>query len=615
VSLADGWRVRTGDNPAFASQAFDDSSWQTTSLDADGKNIEAGVRWYRLRVKLPETRQPLALLLIGPAGDFEAYENGTRVPGKEIRSLWHVYRDHESVVQLGDIGSELQLAIRVNYDPLLVDVYGFSVDKVLLGSPRAIESERRLSQQKRISLYYSSAAIDLGAMLVGIGALILFSLRPSSREFLWLGLYLLLNAVNWGIFIGIMEGVFSPFMNMFADPLTYIILIFQIEFTYAFAGKRITRVWRIFEWMILPLVPASVFFILGFGPVNLYLILETLLVLPVAVILPVILLRWFLGGNREAGWLIVASLLPSLAIALTDTGTFAAFFGWNGLLFFARPISVGAIGFNFGDLANLFFLLSIGIFMLLRFIHVSREQARGAAELDAARQVQQRLVPPSLPAVPGFRIQTAYLPANEVGGDFYQVITQDDGSSLIVIGDVSGKGLKAAMTGTLAIGALRTLAAENLSPADLVTRLNRQVASAQDGGFITCLCIRLTADGRATMANAGHLSPYRNGAEIPLQSGLPLGLAPDVEYSESTIKLEPDDQITLLTDGILEARNYATGELFGFERTSTISSRSAEAIAQAARAFGQDDDITVLTLTFAPADAMRDQRLAAASER
>ena len=110
VSLIDGWRVQMGDDPAFASQIFDDSKWQITTLDADSQNIAPGMRWYRIRVKLPPTHQPMALLLIGPAGHFEVYANGAKILEKDIDSLWHVYRDHESVVQLGDVASEVQLA-------------------------------------------------------------------------------------------------------------------------------------------------------------------------------------------------------------------------------------------------------------------------------------------------------------------------------------------------------------------------------------------------------------------------------------------------------------------------------------------------------------------------
>ena len=107
-------------------------------------------------------------------------------------------------------------------------------------------------------------------------------------------------------------------------------------------------------------------------------------------------------------------------------------------------------------------------------------------------------------------------------------------------------------------------------------------------------------EGRGVFANAGHLAPYYNGKEIPCSSGLPLGLTPHNEYIESVLQLDPGDTVTLLSDGVVEARNHA-GELFGFERTRAISGESAQTIAEAVLSFGQEDDITVLTVTMAPA--------------
>jgi len=192
------------------------------------------------------------------------------------------------------------------------------------------------------------------------------------------------------------------------------------------------------------------------------------------------------------------------------------------------------------------------------------------------------------------------VPAAEVGGDFYQVLEQRDGSALILVGDVSGKGLKAAMNGVLAIGAARALASEQLSPGMLLTRLNAELVGSQDGGFITCLCARIEADGSVVIANAGHLAPYRDGSEVEVDWGLPLGIATGFVYAETMVKLAAGENLLLLSDGVVEARK-ATGELFGFERTRAISTEPAEKIAQAAQAFGQEDDITVLSLTFAGA--------------
>jgi serine phosphatase RsbU (regulator of sigma subunit) len=200
-----------------------------------------------------------------------------------------------------------------------------------------------------------------------------------------------------------------------------------------------------------------------------------------------------------------------------------------------------------------------------------------------------------LPDIPGLRLNAVYLPATEVGGDFYQIFPQPDNSTLLVIGDVSGKGLRAAMTGTLVLGALRSLAQETLSPAQMLHRLNQQLATASSGGFVTCLILAITPAGTATLANAGHIPPYCNGDECKSDSALPLGLAATAEYTESTLHLAPGDTLTLLSDGVVEAQS-PTGELYGFERTAAISNQSAEEIARAAQQFGQEDDITVLTV-------------------
>ena len=151
------------------------------------------------------------------------------------------------------------------------------------------------------------------------------------------------------------------------------------------------------------------------------------------------------------------------------------------------------------------------------------------------------------------------------------------------------------MTGTLAIGALRTLAAANIRPAELLHRLNQQIFRAKDDGFITCLCALIDSSGSVALANAGDLSPYCGEVEIEGEPGLPLGLVADVEYAESKFQLAPGQTLTLLSDGVVEASD-PQGKLYGFERTRAISAQSAQSIAAAARAFGQEDDITVLTI-------------------
>jgi serine phosphatase RsbU (regulator of sigma subunit) len=205
------------------------------------------------------------------------------------------------------------------------------------------------------------------------------------------------------------------------------------------------------------------------------------------------------------------------------------------------------------------------------------------------------LIPDCLPSIPGLSIATAYYPAQEVGGDFYQIFPLPSGATLIVLGDVSGKGLRAAMTVSLIVGALRTLVDICDSPTAVLAGLNRQLCE-RGWGFTTCVALRISANGILTVANAGHLLPYRNGLELHLDAALPLGIAPGACYPEFAMRVLPGDRLTLLTDGVPEA--MCLRELFGFARTQELSMQSARYIADAARSFGQIDDITVLSIDY-----------------
>lgn len=233
--------------------------------------------------------------------------------------------------------------------------------------------------------------------------------------------------------------------------------------------------------------------------------------------------------------------------------------------------------------------------------HINTEGARqlhAETELQAARAVQQVLIPDEVPSLPGFKIESVYRPAGQVGGDFFQILPTASGGVLIVIGDVSGKGLPAAMTVSLLVGTLRTLADYTASPGGILAAMNRRMLGRSKDGFTTCLVLRADSDGALTVANAGHIPPYCDGEELPVEGGLPLGLDAQSTYHETRFELKPGAQLTLLTDGVVEARSTA-GELFGFARTQALSRKSAEQIVEAARTFGQDDDITVVTLALA----------------
>ena len=130
-------------------------------------------------------------------------------------------------------------------------------------------------------------------------------------------------------------------------------------------------------------------------------------------------------------------------------------------------------------------------------------------------------------------------------------------------------------------------------PARILAALNRVLSESNT--LTTCQAVWFGADGAVVLANAGHLPPFLNTQEVTLPGALPLGVAQDVSYEEIRLFLHPGDRLLMLSDGVAEARR-PSGELFGFERVHNLSSQSAFYIADAAKEFGQTDDITVLTV-------------------
>ncbi|MGB7548069.1 MAG: PP2C family protein-serine/threonine phosphatase, partial [Terracidiphilus sp.] len=272
--------------------------------------------------------------------------------------------------------------------------------------------------------------------------------------------------------------------------------------------------------------------------------------------------------------------------------------GWvrmpNGI---DTPLPLPPFTMHLSILLHLIFLLAMLVFLILRFTRARRREVWLAGEFEAARQVQLVLLPDSRDQCPGFTVQCVYQPADQVGGDFFQQLAAGRGGLFIVIGDVSGKGLPAAMMVSVLVGVISAEAAHGTDPASLLGSLNDRMMGRAQGGFTTCLAAHITAEGRMSIANAGHLAPYLNGREIDIPGSLPLGILSGARYETTLVSLVPGDRLTFVSDGVVEARSRS-GDLFGFDRTRQISREPAEVIARAAGNFGQNDDITVVTVEF-----------------
>ena len=211
-----------------------------------------------------------------------------------------------------------------------------------------------------------------------------------------------------------------------------------------------------------------------------------------------------------------------------------------------------------------------------RLFEEAREtQLRMQTDLETAREIQRQLLPSGARDVPGLDLATAYVPARELGGDFYDLLPYGVGRLAIAMGDVSGKGTAAALYGSLAIGILRELVVDReASPAEMLGLLNgRLLAARLDARFIAMhFAVYDAALRELTIANAGGTLPLllHDGVATELDvRGVPLGLLPEAEYEEVRLSLNPGDIVVFASDGIHESTN-ADLEEYGSDRLKDL---------------------------------------------
>jgi serine phosphatase RsbU (regulator of sigma subunit)/anti-sigma regulatory factor (Ser/Thr protein kinase) len=254
----------------------------------------------------------------------------------------------------------------------------------------------------------------------------------------------------------------------------------------------------------------------------------------------------------------------------------------------------------------------------LRVGQLVREQEAEAAtrqrfeqELEVARLIQQNFLPKQLPELPGWQIAAYYRPAREVGGDFYDVIPLPDGRVGFVVGDVTDKGVPAALVMSATRSVLRASATRLKEPGEVLERVNEHLCpDMPEKMFVTCLYGVLDPEtGVLRFANAGHDVPYVKTADGVMElraRGMPLGLMPGMAYEQKEATLQPGDAVLLHSDGIVEAHD-PDRDMFGFPRLKeTVANGPTgqelidHVLSEVAAFTGpdaeQEDDITMVTL-------------------
>jgi len=244
-----------------------------------------------------------------------------------------------------------------------------------------------------------------------------------------------------------------------------------------------------------------------------------------------------------------------------------------------------------------------------------RERERIEQELRTAQAIQHAFLPKDVPTLPGWQLMPYYQPAREVGGDFYDIFVFADGRLGLVIGDVSGKGVPAALVMATVHTMLRTAVQGMLAPGEVLMRVNDLLAAEIPAGmFVTCFYALLDpGSGRLRYANAGHEPPYRQhgGSVTELwATGMPLGLLPGSCYEEQEAALAPGESLLFYSDGLVEAHNPGR-EMFDFPRLQKLLEAHPDApsligflLGELQRFTGegweQEDDVTLLLLQRLP---------------
>lgn len=621
------WQFHLGDNPAWAAPAFDDSGWEQLSVDRpwgeQGHPGYHGFAWYRRSITLKADTQPagpFSLLVPQVAQAYEIYWNGSLIGhcgSLPPRPVWFVQQGPH-IFPLGSASAGV-LAVRTwNAPPLSDEDPGLSggfLVPPLIGTPAAVDSAKTAIDYAWLRSHLFLFSETLLYALVAVLSLLVWARNRDHWVLFWMCgftlssvLIVLLVESRVPLPYTVSMALDQPFWSL-RDVSMWFLLLWLLDLQSHRELARLTRRLAVITMSVSILDGVLVAVAwhprlekLSQGADALITVVNTLTQL-----FPLVLVGSFIKRRKH---LTLASSLVADSAFLVEMAIVLRNVSQQGLRFThwsLRDAIDGPLWTLNGSSVSLMNLLqgllftSVVYAVYASFLDHRRREVQIEHELKHAQELQRVLVPDASVALPGFSLSSAYRPAQQVGGDFFQVIPlamEGEFPVLIVIGDVSGKGLRAAMAVSFLVGALHALVAPDSRPAELLGEWNARLSGHLQDACATCLILRLEQDGRCAIASAGHPGPYIDGCELELPGALPLGILPETEYEEVRFALRPHQTCALYTDGLVEARNRA-GQMFGFPRLASMFGRhpSAAQAADSAVYFGQTDDITVVILT------------------
>jgi hypothetical protein len=623
------WQFHLGDDMRWAAAAYDDSLWERITTNKTwGTQTHpsyTGFAWYRRHLDIPfsSLRNVKLAILMPPVEDaYEVFWNGVPIGHQgnlPPHASWYLEHRQSFALPIPEKGvTDGVLAIRVWTAKLVsysAETTGGLTAPPFLGNPVSIAQRVGAQDFEVIRKSFYRRIINVVFAIMGVVALLTWTRNRTDWLFLWFGLWSLARGIT-----------FLTRLPSISYSLPYPILHCALEIGYSIVDCTMMLLLlylfqlhgdsRLRRWTFLAIafnLGASILdglLALFWGHAGLAAQWADALTAAITVISRMyVFVLVYQGIKRKLDpevklVAVVAFFHYVLSILRIETFQGIRFTHWRiGPWFDLTGFQFAGTRINTREVFDTVLLLALTYALMRYTIRDHQKKIEIENELKSASEVQRVMIPEVIPQVPCYAIGGAYLPARDVGGDFFQIISSDSGATLVILGDVSGKGLKAAMNVALIIGTVRTLAEFERDPKDILAGLNRRLVGRMQGGFATALLLSLDCCGHCTLANAGHLPPYLNGDEFALNESLPLGITADAEFVDQNLVLRKGDFLILYTDGVPEARDKR-GELYGFERTRALVSNnlSAESIAQAAGDFGQEDDITVLTIELMPVD-------------